>query len=443
MRVCPLIVFIAVFCLALPASAGPVEIDRKRMQQDLGIMEGILHNLHAHHTPFISGVHQKPHVRGFYFENYGVIFLIEESRPPGLPDLGAIQWAREASGTSKEDNEVNPIRALQEERRGLLQDRLREFLGTYADAIRQLKAEDQITVRVHYQPVSPISFEVQKGVASESLELQRLMQGASEHRLKEAQHAIDPREQETGVNVETREVVEKQIDREALRPRRNLRKVPMHQMMTALSEQAYFEVTAKKRDIVAYRRERLSEAEFRRRMVSREVRRAGATMKKISVLAAILDKALTRPAHLVPGFGIPGRGNQTLGLYLEGLGAVFFVNAGTGYRAAHPLIKEKVEAFYSPTHPYKQGKPTAEERRIHDRFKGELVEVVGDYGYTLRIVKPNEYIVVEVRFPAGLWSGWPGPKGLVLKVQKVDVDAYGRGEVDLAGFRQKVDILEF
>ncbi len=34
-------------------------------------------------------------------------------------------------------------------------------------------------------------------------------------------------------------------------------------------------------------------------------------------------------------------------------------------------------------------------------------------------------------------------QGLVLKVQKKDVDAYSRGALDLAEFRQKVDILEF
>ncbi len=58
MKACHLIAFITACCLSLPASAGEVEINRERMQQDLDIMETILQNLHAQNTPFITGIHK-------------------------------------------------------------------------------------------------------------------------------------------------------------------------------------------------------------------------------------------------------------------------------------------------------------------------------------------------------------------------------------------------
>ncbi len=317
--------------------------------------------------------------------------------------------AAEASGKHEEGDVVKDIRAQREKRRVALQDRLGEFLGTYADAIRQLKGEDRITILVHYQPLSPVPFAgVKKGV---------------------------PLGLYTGL-----QAVAKQLYQDSLKSRRKSRKIPKKHVYRVLSEPVYSEVTAKKRDIVAYRRERISEAEFRKRIVSREHKPDASTMKKIGVLATILDKALKRPDHLVRNF------NKTLGIYQEGLGALFFVNAGSGYRADHPVFKNKMKAsFTSPTHRRTQGKAGTEESQILDRFKEDLVNVVGDYGYSLRTLKPQEYIVVEVRFPErGLvWSDdWSDPRGLVLKVRKKDVDAYIREDLDLAAFRQKVDIQE-
>jgi hypothetical protein len=105
------------------------------------------------------------------------------------------------------------------------------------------------------------------------------------------------------------------------------------------------------------------------------------------------------------------------------------------------VFKNKTKELRLPIHRRRQGK---EESQIQDRFKEDLVNVVGDYGYSLRTLKPQEYIVVEVRFPEALWKrGWSDPRGLVLKVRKKDVDAYIREDLDLAAFRQKVDIQEF
>ena len=350
---------VTAFCIFNMASASEGGIDRERMQQDLEIMEGILQSLHAQTTSSLAGIHREPQIRGLYFENYGVIFHIEEKRSSGM--------VRDVD-----------VRRLLEKRVGV-QERLVEFLGTYADGIRQLKDEDRITILIHQQPRS------------------RALIAATDKRLQ-----------------------------------------------AELSKQVYSEVTAKKSDIVAYRRERIAEAEFRRRIVSRDRAPEASMMKKIGVMATILDKALKQPEPPVPKL------DATLGIYQKGLGALFFVNAKSANRLKLP---------YSLTWPPPSLRKAPKTARVRIRagkavkagnplqkrfkFKEELVEVVGDYGYTLRTLKPEEYIVVEVRFPRRPGRRSSGERGLLLTVKKKNVDAYSRGDLDLAAFRQKVDIREY
>ena len=365
---------VTAFCLFLTASASAAEIDRERMQQDLDIMEGILQSLHAQTTSNLATIHREPQVRGLYFENYGVIFHIEEKRSSGMVvDVDVRRLREKPAGVTVELEEEDFLKEVSEQRKKKrvgVQERLVEFLGTYADGIRQLKDEDRITILVHQQPRS-----------------------------------------------------------------RALITVPDKRLQAELSKQVYSEVTAKKSDIVAYRRERIAEAEFRKRIVSREHKPDASTMKKIGVMATILDKALKQPEHLVSNY------NKTLGIYQKGLGALFFVNVRSGHRSAYKL-KLRTSPKTTPLR-IRAGKAVTRESLYQEQFKEELVEVVGDYGYTLRTLKPEEYIVVEVRFPRGAGRRSSGARGLILQVKKKDVDAYSRGDQDLATFRQKVDIREY
>ena len=381
-----LIGIVTALCLALPAFAVEAEIDRKQMKQDLDIMEGILKSLHAQNTPTVPGFLREPHVRGLYFENYGVIFLIEERPPPGFEFAGVESFVPPtfATGTQEKGDVAKEGKSKGENKRLAFQERLREFLGTYADAIRQLKDEDRITILTHHRP------------GARSLDdVARMIAGESEY----------------------------------------FWAVPDNRTRRELSEQVYSEVTANKSDIVAYRRERISEADFRKRIVSRDRRPDGSMMRKIGVMATILDKALTQPVHPVP------RIDATLGIYQKGLGALFFVNAKSGPRT---FFRMKTRQASKPTvYRTRPGKAVKGDTQYQERLKDELVEAVGDYGYTLRTLKPEEYIVVEVRFPAVGRRSTSSPRGLVLTVQKKNVDAYSRGDLDLETFRQKADIQEY
>ena len=378
---------VTAFCIFNMATASEGGIDRERMQQDLEIMEGILQNLHAQTTTNLAGAHQEPQVRGLYFTNYGVIFLIEERRS-GYLEL-EVELSKYLGKPSKvvdelEEAQVDDVQQMKKNRVAL-NDRLAEFLGSYADAIRQLEDEDRITILVHHKPLS--------------------------HVLPSVQEALSD-------------------------ARNQLRVVTNKQLNSGFQEQNYLEVTTKKRDIVAYRREKIDEAEFRKRIAFRDHRPDASTMKKIGVMATILDKALKQTEHNVR------RSDGTLGIYQKGLGAIFFVNVRRVYRGTAIHVRRKNDPK-AVTYQVRPGKAVEIGNKPKDRFKKELVEIVGDYGYTLRTLKPEEYIVVEVRFPPRLGRSSSDPRGLVLKVKKGDVDAYSGGDLDLAALRQKVDIQEY
>ena len=407
----------AALCLSLPAFPVEAEIDRKRMKQDLDIMEGILKSIHAQTTSNLVGVHREPQVRGLYFENYGVIFLIEElgpagySLPGGFPDK-----VTKVFETHSEGDVTMKFKEQVEKRRTDIQNRLAEFLGTYADAIRQLKDTDRISILIFLQRLSPYGFDLESAVVGDS-EWLWAKQSVPRRHMMALRGAIKP---------DNRDSI-------AVRAKRSLDSDTF--FYTVTSDQVYSEVTVKKGDIVAYRRERIDDEEFIKRIAFLDHRRDASLMKKIGVMSAILDKALTQAEHPVP------RTDATRGIYQNGLGALFFVNAKRGPRTF--FSSKTRNAPKSPVNLAKPRNAVKGDTHFQERFKDELVEAVGDYGYTLRTLEPDEYILLDVRFSRGFPRRTSDPRGLVLKVKKRDVDAYSRGELDLAAFRKKADIQEY
>ena len=388
----------ALGCLLLfshPALARP-DIDWNRMQRDLGIMEDVLCRLHEHATPAAEGLYRGPQVWGLYFENYGVVFLVEGRTFPGPAVLRPLHQSDEEEASAEHDK-----------KRAQLEDQLKEFLGTYADAIHQLKDTDHITV-VYVGKSFTWHLDVEKIALGDSSHLERM---------------------EIELSAMAEKLKKALTDRSKSWPERTwVGQPPTLRRLVQIStrpELVHFEATARKSDIVEYRRDRISEEEFRGRIVFREHAPDTPAMKKISVMAAILDRALNRTDF--PGLNFS---QQTIGIYREQLGALFFMDAGPAlppFRTFDPLAE----------------KDRTTEREPRTQFKDDLIEVIGDYGYTLRTLEPEEYVIVEVRFSPADWGHRSAADRLRLQVQKKHLDAYNHGDLDLDQFRQKVDILEF
>jgi len=135
-----LMIFFVGFTLQVQSFAFQ-EIDYKKMDRDLKIMEKIIDTIISEQSDlelrFVSGK-----TKGVYLEGYGVLFMIPASssfisltiREPYLKRKGT-EVTIVAEGKSKEIN-------LTEE----LKKKLTDFLASYADAIKQVKDEDMITL---------------------------------------------------------------------------------------------------------------------------------------------------------------------------------------------------------------------------------------------------------------------------------------------------------
>ena len=173
------------------------------------------------------------------------------------------------------------------------------------------------------------------------------------------------------------------------------------------------EATVKKSAIDAFRRGRIDSAKFRQRINFSERERTGS--KKIDIMAGILDQSVDQSDHLPFGHT-----QRTLGMYQPNLGALFFVSVPMPFAQFGPDF----------------ARTPRDDADYLNALKDQLVEVVADYGPTLRQVKSDEYVTVEFR-SGGVPLFQDPAQRLLLKVSKSAIEAYSRGDMDLAAFRKK------
>ncbi|MCH8019232.1 hypothetical protein IH785_05165 [candidate division KSB1 bacterium] len=404
------IIFLSIILFPISSFAQSSKINWDRMNRDLEIMQGVLDNLLAPSKPMLA--FSNGGARGLYFDGYGVVFQIDLGGAP-LMDVVRLRMGNEFE-LAKELSEQAKARAFEGKpvsvapisdegpvivdaitgavltkedlttgkRIELLEERAIEFLRDYADAIGQIKPTDRITILAN--------FEHNYGVF--------------------AVH---------------------------LRGAENVEKSP-----------SGLNITAKKSDIVDFRKGKIDEKTFRNRVTFHKRLDSKQKNRNIDIMANILNTALNRKHR-----GEFRMDSKNRGIYLDGLGALFFIR---GYLLGErdvityeyylgKYLKEQEEMQASRVKTTIQSK--SPEERIKESIKGfkdELVELVGDYGHTLRTLKPTEYVVVNINFK----DNWRAhfletPQQVILKVRKQDLDRYDRGELTLAALRKKVEIQEY
>ena len=413
------------------ATASLADINPRRMQRDIRIMEGVLGNLYldAPHPTSSSAW-------GLYLDGYGVLFLIQGSRPmQAHPSIGTAWDERGIKSLKlKSGNPASDEKSLAENH-----DLLAEFLGTYAGTIGQLDPEDRITVcyqrpRPHASSLAGLTEHITDritlfGVDSTSFDLTKQMEAIIPMAMPFKKFALtfgdsvsffDPDEQvaaitrlrkhleEVAAEGEGEVKVMVQVVGDSLRADVVEAFKPSHGFRIALAQihsisgriphpshaaatAPLITATAKKSAIDAFREGRIDSAIFRQRIAFSE----RSASKKIDIMAGILDQVLGRYHLLISS-------QRTLGMYQPALGALF-------------LIRDSV--FHSISPPL-------------DDVKADIVEAVADYGATLGQVPSDEHVIVEYRSPSSARS-------TLLKVPKSAIDAYARGDLDLDAFRKK------
>ena len=393
------IILVLLFCFSQTSlTQSEDDIDRKRMQRDLDIMEGVLEKLL---TSAAADLAPFKKVRGVYFENYGVIFQVDKSsRFVYAFHTGNMRESMERVEKSmqrlrkklkhglryetgedvvvinKEVIAPKPGKEINwQEQIAQLKVRLVEFLGNYADAIGQLNASDKITVLLDLKnrPRFYLNFD------------------------------FEDEQKEVGI----------------------------------------LQATALKSDIIAFRRGKISEKQFRSRVEFTEDRQDESMKRNIDIMTDIMETALSK--KYTNNFSISG---QRHGIYVKGLGVLFFMQG-----QLHPDDHESHYRVYFEKYMKNPGVNivTNEDVKVSKRkaqqslenFQTVLVGLVGDYGHTLRTLKPLERVIVAVDL-SNYWN-YAGdmPARFILTTNKQDIDFFNQGKLSLENFRKKVSIQDY
>ena len=215
-----------------------------------------------------------------------------------------------------------------------------------------------------------------------------------------------------------------------------------HQM-TNKEQVSILEATAKKSDLSAYRRGDISENEFSQRVVFNQRPQNEAMTKNLDIMANIIDTALSKKYY--KEFGSEGK---TRGIYLEGLGVLFFMKANLSHKAFVPEIQVYFEEYLKTpdVKTIRKGREKKSQMKIRellDEFESALLEVVGDYSHTLSTLKPTDYVVVSVDPNDGWGYRESIPSRFIMKVQKKELDNFNRGSMKLTELRKRVNFLEY
>lgn len=164
--------------------------------------------------------------------------------------------------------------------------------------------------------------------------------------------------------------------------------------------------------------------------------------RDIDVMANIMDAALEKKYQTF----FQSRG-KTHGIYMDGLGAVFFLqdsgSDSTGKEALQVIEELRTHKNFTFSTRYPDAWRDEKSKESWENFETALLEVVGDYSHTLRPLQPTESVVVAIDLDKkrGFYSN--KPQRFLLKVKKKDLDAYNRGQIRLAEFRKKVEVQQY
>ncbi len=368
------------------------KINWNRMQRDLDIMENILDKLIApSHFAISFGRNQ---TLGVYFEGYGVVFQVNsnDNRLFYLSHDKNIAIAKELielkARTVHEDEEKNVVTVITEPDEKASQAGLTERIKELKDSLTEFLGDYSDAIG-QLKETDRVTVLVNLGNDEEFVL-------AGGYNTKDNEKAI-----------------------------------------------SMLEVTVPKSNIIEYRRGRINKSEFRQRVAFHERAQDDKMRKNLDIMANIMNTALNKKYNR--NFSAEGK---TKGIYLKGLGVLFFMKGNleeNGFRTPiHIYVDEyRKGEEVAISRKDREQKSKKKVREALDEYKKALVEVVGDYGHTLRTLKPAESVVVAVNFNK-VWNYREEvPNRFILKVRKQDLDTYSRGNLNLADFRKKVEFIEY
>lgn len=409
---------------AVGVEAAASKINSELMDRDLRIMEGILEEILGDgdsSSPVIWGDSGSTRVQGTYYDDYGVLFLVEGNQVRRHLRVHVDHRAGDRNIlTIKAKGVVPPVSdpASTEDVTSLQKERLVEFLSSYAGAIHQLKPEDRITIRVNpvqggdYTHGGPFALPGMSGIhelsqLSELSELHKLgglhalVDSARSEMEDERSEMEDARSEMEGVRVEIEA---------AVRELTNAAGDVTRAIFTDFNDDPVpgLIATVLKRDVDAYRGRDGLKGKIR----FEEIAEKSDADRDIHIFNGILGSALKMDSEHFGGF-------RPSGFYQPGIGALFFISHDSHGWAVFLSGENSAEGL--------------------ETLRSDLIDVVADYGATLKSVQNDEHVVIKVKLKGHRTRG---ASSATLKAKISDIRDYGRGKINLEAFEKRVEWVE-
>ncbi len=194
----------------------------------------------------------------------------------------------------------------------------------------------------------------------------------------------------------------------------------------------FLEASARKGDLLDFKRKKLSSAQLKQHIKFRENTESEMSDRSIEIMAGILGNSLNPNRHSGLRAGSPR------GIRVAGFGALFFLqqNAFMGFRHFSSSLDEVKERINVNVAVEEVEETTA---ASINELKLSLLRLVADYGHTLRAIGPQELVVVTVDLNGSMPLNSRAPKRLILTVQKRNLDDFTEGKLSFEQLRKRVE----
>lgn len=346
-----------------------------KMERDIVILQNVLNDLF---NGTRGSFYSSRGSKGMYVPGKGVIFNVGFNNN-NFEVIFAEQHLQAVSQNTQEEEEEKSVEEVNKERQDKIESLANEFLANYGSILSELKSGEKVMLNVNYNLLKKV--ERKNGT--------RVVSGV----------AVTPsRSFYSGSRGEKKRLVSS---------------IDYSDIQRYLNGNASLESTTQK--------------------ISRTiVDENGSSSTDAKIMAGILDDLFRSNFD-----GAFKRSRKTSWTYFEGFGLMYDLNISTGRSGSfiyvttdHDNRNDEKKADKSPT-------------ELAEENYDDLIELVKEslvtYGRTLRSVKSDEVVILNINFGSSFRKS-KLPKAVRLQVKKSQIEAYSKGQKSLDQLKNEIDV---
>lgn len=188
-------------------------------------------------------------------------------------------------------------------------------------------------------------------------------------------------------------------------------------------------------DIIDYRKGRLTDDEFARKVIFQEQQFMD---EDVTILSNVIKTSLEEPGNQLQ-WGIAG---EVRGIYFKGYGVVFFADVIPGRSVTAAYYQKYLDRLKdrSVTIP---GRDLAfkDDEFKKDLLEQKLIQLISNYGFNMRDLAADEWFEVAINYKGTPIDGQYSR--IIFKVQKRAIDDYQRERIRFDQFKKLVQVVYY